>query len=142
MDAKVRERTQHLDLANHHLDVARTAAESASRAKSAFLANVTHELRTPLASNHACAAILHHYPDEDQATKSDFAEIIVLEAERLTRLIEDLLDVARIEAGAFVVRPSLEELVPILQEAREVFSDQAERGGVKLLVEPHLGARP
>jgi signal transduction histidine kinase len=44
--------------------------------------------------------------------------------------------VARIEAGAFVVRPSLEELGPILEEARDDFRDQAERKGVELLVDP------
>jgi two-component system phosphate regulon sensor histidine kinase PhoR len=49
-------------------------------------------------------------------------------------LIEDLLDVARIEAGAFVVRPSREELLPILEEARALFQEQASRKGVGLRV--------
>ena len=52
-------------------------------------------------------------------------------------LIEDLLDVARIEAGVLVVRPSLEELVPILEEARDDFRGQAERKGVELLIDHH-----
>ena len=51
------------------------------------------------------------------------------------RLIEDLLDVARIEAGAFVVRPSAERVRPILEEAIELSAHQAEQAGVALLVE-------
>jgi signal transduction histidine kinase len=62
-------------------------------------------------------------------------EIIQRSAHRMQSLIEDLLDVARIEAGAFVVRPSSEELVPILEEARALFADQAERRGVQLCFE-------
>ena len=54
----------------------------------------------------------------------------------MQRLIEDLLDVARIEAGVLVVRPSLEELAPILGEARELFLDPAEGKGIELVVEP------
>jgi signal transduction histidine kinase len=49
-------------------------------------------------------------------------------------LIEDLLDVAKIEAGAFVVRTSLDDLGPILEEARALFADQAERRSVTLAV--------
>lgn len=98
MDAKVRDRTQHLDLVNQQLDVARLAAESANQAKSDFLANVSHELRTPLSSIRAAGAILLRYSDEDKTVREEFAEIIVLESDRLTRLINDLLDLGKIEA--------------------------------------------
>ena len=51
------------------------------------------------------------------------------------RLIEALLDVARIEAGAFVVRPSAEHVRPILDESRELFEAQAKLAGIELRVE-------
>ena len=62
------------------------------------------------------------------------AKIISRSGKRMHSLIEDLLDVSRIEAGAFVTRPSLEEVFPILEEARKFFSDQAEGAGVGLTV--------
>lgn len=54
----------------------------------------------------------------------------------MSRLIEDLLDVARIEAGAFVVRPSAEEPISVLEEVRDMFEVQADEAQVSLTVGP------
>ena len=82
----------------------------------------------------AAADLLVDLPlDEDERRKQ--AQIIARSAGRMGRLIEALLDVARIEAGAFVVRPSAEHVRPILDEARELFEAQAKLAGIELLVE-------
>jgi signal transduction histidine kinase len=99
MEARVRERTKHLADANRELNIARLQAEAASEAKSDFLTNVSHELRTPLASIRASAEILNTYPDEATEVRLEFAEVIQLEAERLSRLIENVLDLGKIESG-------------------------------------------
>lgn len=95
---------------------------------------VSHDLRNPLGVVLAASDLLLDLPlDEDERRQQ--AEIIQRSGKRMQNLIEDLLDVARIEAGAFVVRPSLEDLGPIVEEARVLFADQAEHGGIELRVE-------
>lgn len=77
---------------------ARDEALAAARAESQFLTNVSHELRTPLASIRAAAEILKSYPDESTATRLEFSSIILEESERLSRLIEDVLDLSKIQS--------------------------------------------
>jgi PAS domain S-box-containing protein len=95
---------------------------------------VSHDLRNPLGVVLAAADLLLDIP-LDEIERKRQTEIIQRSAQRMQSLIEDLLDVARIEAGAFVVRPSSEELSPILEEARALFADQAERKSVQLCFE-------
>jgi len=68
-------------------------------AKNRFLSSVTHELRTPLTSIRSFAEILVDYPDETAETRKGFYLIIKRESERLSRLIDDVLDLSKIRAG-------------------------------------------
>jgi PAS domain S-box-containing protein len=94
---------------------------------------VSHDLRNPLGVVLAASDLLLDLPLEEAERRRQL-EIIQRSGRRMQTLIEDLLDVARIEAGAFVVRPSIEDVDPILEEARALFADQAERRAVKLTV--------
>ena len=67
--------------------------------KDEFVATASHELRTPLTSIRSFAEILHDNPDLDPAQRSEFLGIIIAESERLTRLINDVLDLAKIGSG-------------------------------------------
>lgn len=96
---------------------------------------VSHDLRNPLGVVAASADLLIDLPLNEEERLQQ-AEIIARSAGRMTRLVDDLLDVSRIEAGAFVVRPSAEKPGPILEEARDLFADQAQTAGVSLSVEP------
>src|SRR5205823_708156 len=80
------------------LAVAHQELLSLDEAKTSFLANVSHELRTPLTSIRAFSEILQSYPN-DEATQQEFLQIITDESERLTRLVNDVLDVTKIESG-------------------------------------------
>jgi PAS domain S-box-containing protein len=109
------------------------ALHRAIRQREDVVSIVSHDLRNPLGVALAAADLLLDLPlDEEQRRRQ--AEIIRRSGKRMQNLIEDLLDVSRIEAGAFVVRPSLEELDPILQEAAGLFRDQAEARSIRLEV--------
>ena len=96
---------------------------------------VSHDLRNPLGVVAGAADTLIELP-LDREERERQATIIARSASRMSRLIEDLLDVSRIEAGAFVVRPSAEEPISVLEEIRDMFEVQAEEEQVALAVGP------
>ena len=96
---------------------------------------VSHDLRNPLGVVAGAADTLIELP-LDREERERQATIIARSASRMSRLIEDLLDVSRIEAGAFVVRPSAEEPILVLEEVRDMFEVQAEEAQVALAVGP------
>ncbi|HEX5826347.1 MAG TPA: GAF domain-containing sensor histidine kinase [Candidatus Limnocylindrales bacterium] len=129
LEQRVADRTADLVDAMTEAEAARRVAEDANEAKSRFLANVSHELRTPLTSVVGFAKLNRKRLDEvvfpvvpredpkvDRAVRQagENLGIIVAEGERLTSLINDLLDLAKIEAGRFELQPTpmaLEETV-------------------------------
>ncbi len=92
LEIKVEERTAELREINQRLT-------EYDRMKSEFLSNVSHELRSPLAAISSSAKIIGRYGDENKRTGKKFSSVIMDEANRLGRLINDLLDLAKIEAG-------------------------------------------
>lgn len=109
------------------------ALRRAVRQREDVVSIVSHDLRNPLGVVLAASEILLDLPLDERERRHQ-AEIIHRSGKRMQNLIEDLLDVSRIEAGAFVVRPSREELLPILEEAESLFREQASRRGVTLEV--------
>ena len=81
------------------LQVAHQELQKLDQMKDNFLSTVSHELRTPLTSIKGFAEILLSYEEEDKETQREFLTIINDESDRLTRLINDFLDLARIESG-------------------------------------------
>jgi signal transduction histidine kinase len=100
---------------------------------------VSHDLRNPLGVVLAAADLLLDLPLDDTERRRQ-AEVIRRSGKRMQTLIEDLLDVARIEAGAFVVHLSTEDLLPILEEVRADFEAQAESRGLRLEIAGCVGA--
>ncbi|MFT4571904.1 MAG: signal transduction histidine kinase [Hyphomicrobiaceae bacterium] len=92
LEDKVRERTAELVESNDQLT-------EYDRLKSEFLSNVSHELRTPLAAISSAAKIIKRYGSGDTKANERFSGVIIEETQRLTRLINDLLDLSKIEAG-------------------------------------------
>ncbi len=80
------------------LENAYSELQKIDQMKDSFLSTVSHELRTPLTSIKGFAEILLSY-EEDRETQKEFLNIINEESERLTRLIDDLLDLAKLESG-------------------------------------------
>jgi PAS domain S-box-containing protein len=111
------------------------ALRTAIRQREDVVSIVSHDLRNPLGVALAAADLLLDLPLDEQQRRRQ-AHIIRRAGKRMQRLIDDLLDVARIEAGALVVRPSNERIVPILDEAAEQFRHQALERSLTLSVDP------
>jgi signal transduction histidine kinase len=87
------------DVREEELRHARDAALESARLETEFIQNVSHELRTPMTSIRAAAEIVRQFGGEDPEAQGEFLEIIVLESERLAKLIEDVLDLGRMQSG-------------------------------------------
>jgi signal transduction histidine kinase/ActR/RegA family two-component response regulator len=112
VEGEVERRTRKLDTSNRLLLEAKEEAESANRAKSEFLANMSHEIRTPMTAIIGYADIL--LDDLSKPANIDAATTIKQNGECLISLIDDILDLSRIEAGRIEVRKTncpLQEIV-------------------------------
>jgi signal transduction histidine kinase len=110
MEEKVARRTAELEKANARL-------RELDRLKSDFLSTVSHELRTPLTSIRSFSEILLRYDVDDVEKRRKFVSVINNEAERLTRMINDLLDLSKIEAGRLDLHLEPMELEPVFSRA-------------------------
>lgn len=100
-----------------------------NQAKSQFISNVSHELRTPLSSIKSYIETLYEYGDGlDESTKRDFLEIANLETDRLTRLVNDVLDLSRLESGREYHFEPVDIAQPIEQTLRTHQLTARERG--------------
>ena len=88
-----------LEAASAELRAANDSLRELDSMKDDFMSTVTHELRTPLTSIRALSELLQDDPEMDLADRKRFLGIIVTEAERLTRLINQILDMAKLESG-------------------------------------------
>lgn len=105
------------------------AAEAASRAKSEFLSNMSHELRTPLNAILGHAQLLRTDRNAPELLR-DRGEVIRQSGEHLLTLINDLLDLARVEAGRLEVESGEVELVPMLSGVVEMLRPRAAEKGL------------
>ncbi|MCW2847502.1 MAG: sensor histidine kinase [Marmoricola sp.] len=115
------------------LEHTRELAEGASATKSLFLANMSHEVRTPLTGLLGSVELLQETDlDPDQAA---LASLIERSSERLLRLVSDLLDFSRIEAGTLDLRDAAFSLRGLLDEVTSYVVPLAEHKGLTLTVE-------
>ena len=96
---ELEEKSQALERATAELRSANEELLSLDRLKDDFMASVTHELRTPLAAIRAVAELMRDDSEMPAAQRADFLDIVVVETERLGRLVNQVLDMAKIESG-------------------------------------------
>ena len=116
---------QKLEDYSHQLEVKAKEAETANRAKSIFLANMSHELRTPLNAILGFAQLMDRDVTITSGQKESLA-IINRSGEHLLNLINDVLEMSKIEAGRIVVNLEPFDLHQLLQTIREMFQIRAE----------------
>ncbi len=96
---QLEQKSQELERATADLKAANERLTELDQLKDDFLSTVTHELRTPLTSIRSFSEILHDTPDLDLAERQHFLGIVIRESERLTRLINQVLDLSKMERG-------------------------------------------
>ncbi|HEU4325686.1 MAG TPA: sensor histidine kinase [Roseiflexaceae bacterium] len=130
------ERKSHeLQLVTEELRAANGRLKELDRLKDEFISTVTHELRTPLTSIRAISEILHDTPDMDTARRTHFLSVIIKESERLTRLINQVLDLAKIESGNAEWHISPVDLREIIELSLMATGQLFEERGVRLALD-------
>lgn len=105
------------------------------RRNAEFVSAVSHEMKTPLAGIKAYTELLADGEAEDEETRDEFLGVISGQADRLQRLIDNLLNLARIEAGVVSVSKKPRSLNDLLEEAASIVGPTAEQKDIKLKVE-------
>lgn len=116
LEQKVNERTR-------DLEVAKLKAEEADRLKSSFLANMSHEIRTPLNAICGFSSLLND--DElDKSTRQEFIDLISSNSSMLLKLIEDILDISKIEAQQLTIHKEMFEINGLISDLFAIFSEE------------------
>jgi two-component system cell cycle sensor histidine kinase PleC len=118
----------------HNYELEKRRAEDANRSKSEFLANMSHELRTPLNAINGFSEIMQSElfgPLGDQKYR-DYVTDILSSGQHLLELIDDILDMSRIEAGKLQLEPKRVELERVLEECARLVAKRAADAGVTL----------
>ena len=128
--ARLREREESLNVAMAREAQARAAAEHANVAKDQFLAMLGHELRNPLSAISNAAALLERTPDPSVAAR--MRAIVQRQVQHLVRIVNDLLDVARVTSGKVVLTRSVVDLAVVVVHAVEALKDTGRFAGRSL----------
>ena len=109
--------------------------EENERTLQEFMADISHELRTPLTSIRGFTQALTDGTVQDTDQRAHSVEVIDTEALRMLRLVEDLLDLSRMQAGEFRLQREPVDPGELLTHVADVFSQRAEEKGIALRVE-------
>jgi two-component system phosphate regulon sensor histidine kinase PhoR len=110
-----------------------TREQGVSQVKSDFISHVSHELKTPLASITAYAEMLVDGEADNAQMRKEFYTVIQGQAKRLNRLIEDILNVSRIESGILKVNKESMSLAVLVEEQLQMIRSYAEERSIKII---------
>ncbi len=129
---QLEQKSRELEAATAELRAANERLKELDRLKDDFISTVTHELRTPLTSIRAFSEILYDDPAMEPTKRAQFILIIVKESERLTRMINQVLDLAKLESGSAEWHSAALDLREVIQDAVSTTSQLLQENGVAL----------
>jgi signal transduction histidine kinase len=132
---QLEQKSRELEAATAELRAANERLKELDRMKDDFISTVTHELRTPLTSIRAFSEILHDNPEMESAKRMQFISIIVKESERLTRMINQVLDLAKIESGSAEWHSTELDLREVIEDAVSTTSQLMREHDVQLALD-------
>jgi len=134
---KLQQQTQNLTQLAEQLRSARITAESASQAKSRFLAHMSHELRTPLNAILGFADVIRHqmFGEISPSRYQDYVQYIHESGSHLLEMINDVLDLSKIEAGKFDLKPQSLDAAEIAQAGSKLVAGMAKENSVHLIID-------
>jgi len=137
---KLRQQTQSLTQLAEQLRAARIAAETANQAKSRFLAHMSHELRTPLNAILGFADVIRQnmFGEISPSRYRDYAQYIHESGSHLLEMINDVLDLSKIEAGKFELKIEPLDAPAIAQSGSKLVAGMAKENGVNLVLDDDM----
>lgn len=124
-----------LDFTTRRLQRARDEAERSSEAKTVFLRNISHDLRTPLSAVLGMAQLLQ-LPQLDTARRNDLYARIIANVRAQAELLDDLLDLSQVESGRLTIECVPMSLAPMLAEVISSVEISARHKGLQILLDP------
>lgn len=109
-----------------------TREKEISRMKTDFVSQASHELRTPISSINAYIEMLMDGDAADEETRAEFYGIIKAEADRVARLVDNMLNISRIESGIQRVEPTNVDFVQVCEEVAGVVARSAEQKNIRV----------
>jgi Na+/proline symporter/signal transduction histidine kinase len=140
--SQLRAYSQALEKATAELRAANERLESLDRLKDDFMSSVTHELRTPLTSIRALAELMVDDAEMPAAQRQQFLGIVVAETERLSRLVNQVLDMAKIESGHAEWHNTDVDLVALIRQAAQTVAELVRERGAELVLDLPAQAPP
>jgi signal transduction histidine kinase len=140
LEKQVAKRTRELETTNAELRIARDAAKASSNAKSQFLANMSHEIRTPMNAIIGISDLMRKAGLPPQM--NEYASIINTSSKDLLKIINNVLDFSKIDAGKLSIEQVPVNLQNLIEEVIDIFKPGVAQKSVKLITDIHENVPP
>jgi PAS domain S-box-containing protein len=135
LNEELKRSNEQILLINSQFKIAKEKAEESDRLKSAFLANMSHEIRTPMNGIMGFSMMLAD-PSLQNQTREAYAKIITSSCDQLLHIVNDIIDISKIEAGQIDILQSSFDLRELLEEVISFYEPAAREKGIDLVIKP------